>query len=201
MAVTRPACASTCRRSPLRLVAHSGSLGRRTARKYPPIWAALPGSWEAAHAITERRQPVNCRRACNRRYVRFLTAGSLRLWPRIIRGSVRPLRAVGSVFGWRNRRDGRGDPRPFRPALGPRARCQRPPRFVCEVGKLVFGSAAASGSLAFGEPPCGEGDDGVGRPRSASRSGWDRPGPAAAAGRTLVVVSGLTALPLYLAMN
>jgi hypothetical protein len=34
-------------------------------------------------------------------------------------GSVRPLRAVGWVFGWRNRRDGRGDLAGFVPHSAP----------------------------------------------------------------------------------
>jgi hypothetical protein len=77
--------------------------GRLPARPWPGL-------------LTVRRALDN--RAPTRRYGRFLTAGSLRLWPRI-KGSVRPLRAVGSVFGWRNRRDGRGDPAGFVPHSGP----------------------------------------------------------------------------------
>jgi hypothetical protein len=125
-----------------------------------------------------------------RRYGRFLTAGSLRLWPRIIRlGSVRPLRAVGSVFGWRNRRDGHGDPAGFVPHSGPAIDASDP--WLCVRG----GEAWRRGSHR-----AVRGDGGVGRPGAQV----DQAGTGLVPRRRPPAGSWCLAsmrLPLYLAMN
>jgi hypothetical protein len=82
-----------------------------------------------------------------------------------------PLRAVGWVFGWRNRRDGRGDPAGFVPHSGRAPDASDPLALCARWGSWSPGARRPQEAWRRGSHRAVRGDGGVGRPRSASRSG------------------------------